>query len=377
MKFFTLPIFLAVFAVPGAFQTPAPTPPGDGTERIVTEEIVLNVSAFDRSGRSATSLQKEDLVIIEDERLHQANSVRRIPASVMIALDTGGEVRQKKNIITTRQVASRLVEMLSDESHISLMQFHDRVEFLAEWSQDRQFLLGAIRNRTNFGRRASFISAIDFAIRAFDDTPTQNRHLILITDGLDSVEDMQKRSDVLKHAWMSGVVVHVISYTQIEFDALKPQAKIWRKGEHKPRRMPDEVMEAIISSLPMPRAEAIAFVNRVYPPRLLSLITDTPMIGSRRSHLRKLTSSHTQLSALAEYTGGIILLPESANEMIDKAVSIANFINSQFLITYEPRRMLKDVREDEIRDIRVSSRNPEISVEGARRLVIFAEKDEK
>ncbi len=377
MKLPSILFFLVLFAIPGAFQVPVPTPPGERPERVITEEIILNIAAFDRAGNVAKGLQKEDLVIIEDERLHQANSVRRIPASVMIALDTGGEVRQKKNITTTRQVASRLVDTLSDESYISLVQFHDRVEFLAEWSQDRHVLSETVRNRTNFGRRASFISAIDFAIRAFDDSPTQNRHLILITDGLDSVEDMQKRSEALKQAWMSGVVIHVISYTQIEFDALKPQAKIWRKGEPKPRRMPDEVMEAIISSLPMPRAEAIAFVNRVYPPRLLSLITDVPMIGSRRSQLRRLTSSHTQLSALAEYTGGMILLPESSDEMIDKAASITNFINSQFLVTYEPRRMLKDVREDEIRDIRVSSRNPEISIEGARRLVIFAEKEEK
>jgi hypothetical protein len=87
---------LFLFAVSNA-QTPAPTPlQEDDTERVYTEEIKLNVSAVDRNGKFFAGVKKEDLVIMEDQRLHQASSLRRIPANVLVVLDTGGEMRRRK-----------------------------------------------------------------------------------------------------------------------------------------------------------------------------------------------------------------------------------------------------------------------------------------
>ena len=82
-------------------QTPTPTP--DDIVTVVTEEVKLNISAFDEAGKFVADVKKEDLVIMEDNRLHQANSIRRIPANVLIVLDTGGEMRRAKSIDQTRQ----------------------------------------------------------------------------------------------------------------------------------------------------------------------------------------------------------------------------------------------------------------------------------
>src|SRR5688572_30210275 len=97
---------LAVFFFPAAgvnAQTARPTPPAaEETEKVFTEEIKLNVLAFDEEGKFVSDVRKEDLVITENNILHQASSIRRIPANVLIVMDTGGEMRQIKSINQTR-----------------------------------------------------------------------------------------------------------------------------------------------------------------------------------------------------------------------------------------------------------------------------------
>lgn len=370
---FILWVAQSVFA-----QTPSPTPEIVGP--ILTEEIVVNVSAYNRDGSAAKNLGISDLVIVEGDRLRQAVTVTRKVPSVLIAMDTGGEIRQKKNINTTRQVAEALVTGLRDDASIALMHFYDRPEMITdEWSNDKDHLTRLIRSRTKFGRRATFTSGVEMAIKALSTAPTEDRHLIFITDGLDSVADREANAEMLERLWRAKFTVHVISYTQIEFETLKPQARIWREGENDPKRMPEEVRQMMIHSLPIKRLDAQAYMEQIYPRRLLSLVTDTPMIGSRRSQLRDLTSAHLQLSSMVLFTGGTIVLPDKLDEMTSQAAQIISAINAQFVVSFEPASPLAGVKEDEIRQIKITSRNSNITVDGRRHLIVFADikKDHK
>ena len=73
--------------------TPTPTHRDDEMLRVVTEEIKLNVLAFDENGNFFRDVKERDLVITENNVLHQPASVRRLPANVLIVMDTGGEMR--------------------------------------------------------------------------------------------------------------------------------------------------------------------------------------------------------------------------------------------------------------------------------------------
>ena len=53
-------------------------------------------------------------MITEDNILHQPSSVRRIPANVVIVMDTGGEMRQIKSLDQTRKTAKAVVGALRD-----------------------------------------------------------------------------------------------------------------------------------------------------------------------------------------------------------------------------------------------------------------------
>src|SRR5436305_14735510 len=87
-------VFVSALAVSSNSQViPLPTPTPDETVRVSTEEVKINVVAHDPNGRFVDDVRPQDLVITENNVLHQASSLRRIPANVVIVLDTGGQLR--------------------------------------------------------------------------------------------------------------------------------------------------------------------------------------------------------------------------------------------------------------------------------------------
>ncbi len=67
-------------------QTPTP----DEQIKIATEEVHLNVTAQTSSGRFVPTLTKDDLLIVEEGTPHTIESMKRVPANVLLLLDTGG-----------------------------------------------------------------------------------------------------------------------------------------------------------------------------------------------------------------------------------------------------------------------------------------------
>jgi hypothetical protein len=96
--------FCCVITAPAQSRRIAPTPtptPADEIEHIKTEEIKLNVLAFDERGAFFPDVTANDVVITENNIIHQPSSVRRIPANVLVVMDTGGELRAVKSLVHT------------------------------------------------------------------------------------------------------------------------------------------------------------------------------------------------------------------------------------------------------------------------------------
>ncbi len=139
-------------------QNPVQTPIPEETEKVLTEEIRLNVAAFDMKGQFVSDLKTEDLVIVEDGRLQQPSSARRVPASVLIVLDTGGEMRSILSV--TREAAKSLVKSLQSGVGISVFQFGDKVEMLSDWTTDKAQIFDVLDKKLTFGRRSVFNQGI-------------------------------------------------------------------------------------------------------------------------------------------------------------------------------------------------------------------------
>src|SRR5687768_6144335 len=112
--------------------------------RISTEEIQLSVAAFDSYGRLDPSVQRDDILLLEDGVPQEIRSARRIPANVILLLDTGGEINSAKRVAVTREVATSLVNSLAIEDQISVMQFNSKVELLVDWTSGPRSIIPAL-----------------------------------------------------------------------------------------------------------------------------------------------------------------------------------------------------------------------------------------
>lgn len=351
---FLFAMSLGVFGQSGRPQTSS-TPPADEVEQVKTEEIKLNVLAFNDNNEFAANLKAEDLVINEDGRLLQATSVRRIPANVLFLLDVGSEIAYAKRNKVTADTARSLVNSLQSEDSVAVIQYGDKVEVLSDWTRSREDLSRVLKeNKLGFGKRSAFVYAMNKAIEFFDKTPLENRHLILISDGVDSFNDASARSAVTKKLLSSDINVHVISYTQLQQNSIQELLKS--------KTTPTKI------NLP-PGAEAPhSKESQSFP--IYTINTDRAMIRKRREQAAQIKTSEAYLTTIAEDTNGEIFLPESTDEMIEKTSTLAKTIDSQYVVTYTPKRPLDEAPDGEIRLIEATSRRPGLLVQGKRKFIV-------
>lgn len=358
--------FLFIFSILSVFAnaqsgrvTPRPNVSDDDTEKVFTEEIKLNISAFDQEGKFFSGVQKEDLVINEDGVLHQASSVRRIPATVLIVLDTGGEDRQAKDFKTTRETAKSLIKSLLPDDTVALLEYNDGARILTEWTNDKTQLLTDLDKNLKFGKRSNFVDALNLAVKFFDKSNLENRHLVLITDGLDSSTDDVEKSKAIKNMLASDINVHVMSYTKMEQAVVQQRVKSIKGGGAQKKELP-------------PGADIpVQGQTKTYPVMTVNL--DFAIMRKIRERAENLANSEKALTKLSADTNGLLFLPESRPEMIEKADFLAKNIDSNYVVTYTPKRALSDVRVAEERNIEITSRRPGLDVLAKRKLIVRPE----
>ncbi len=351
---------ILVFAASALAQKPIPTPVDDDPpETVFVEEIKLNVSAFDRFGEFVPKVEKEDLVVIEDGRLHQPDSIRRIPASVLIVLDTGGEMRRVKTLNQTRMVAIKLVSSLTEEDSIAILEYADKPRILKEWTSDKTQVRQALENQLGFGVRSLFVDALKLATEFLQKSDNENRHLVLITDGTDSLDRTGQREEEMRRLMTTNINVHVLSYTGLEASAIVAKTKTAGVPAH-PNPLPSEVIEGL--------PEALRTVNKA--PKFGAINTDKKFLRVMKKREQDLVEGGKFLLELSENTSGMYILPDSTDEMIDKARLIANIIDSNYVVTYTPSRPLRESRDGEIRTVEVSSRRTGLNVAARRKIIV-------
>jgi hypothetical protein len=267
-------------------QKPVQTPIPEETEKVLSEEIRLNVAAFDMKGQFVSDLKTEDLVIVEDGRLQQASSARRVPGNVLIVLDTGGEMRS--NLSVTREAAKSLVKSMDSSDSISVFQFGDKVEMLSDWTTGKAQIFDILDKKLTFGRRSVFNQALNSAIKFFYKTQLENRHLVLITNGADSFNDSALRDSVKANLMASDINVHVISYTQLQKGSIVPRKSIFVEGEHKPRRMPEEVADTLPDYKGAGKKKMVSPRDMAKMPRLGGVTLDRERIKRANNDLSEL-----------------------------------------------------------------------------------------
>jgi VWFA-related protein len=344
--------------VPPATPTPTPVVKEDDTERVETEEIKLNVVAFNDDGDFVADVKESDLVITENNILHQPTSVRRLPANVLIVMDTGGEMRQVKSLDQTRRTARGIVGALKAGDSIAVLQYGDSAEIVIEWTTDKEQVSRAI-GKTKFGRRSVFVDALNLATDFLLKNPLENKHLVLITDGTDSAGNVAAKKEALQRLLSTEISVHVLSYTRMEAEDIAPRTKGISKTPPKPA-MPDEIKAQLPNG-----ARDVAL-----EPKSRTINLDRTLLRKLKARKTDLENSEKQLEALAENTNGTAIVPESLDEMVEKTAFVAKMIDASYVLTYVPKVPLSETGGPAERNIDVTSKRPGLQVQARRKLVV-------
>ncbi len=357
----------SVPASPATLPIPSPTPlssPQDNEDsiKVFTEEVRIPVFAYDDYGNSDRTIEPDDLLILEDGVPQTVRSVRHTPANVLLLLDTGGEGvgtgGVSKSTSLTREAALHVIAGLHKEDQLALIQFADHAETLQNWTTDRQALAAVLKWKLHSGKRARLAEAIAAAAQIFKDTPEGNRHVVLITDGVEtSGSNNISRADALKQLSAARTTVHVISYTEFVLQKQSDKTKAAMTNEEIRRR--DSIVAIANAGInPNP-------VGQSFPSSASGgggggsgrgFTFDPAMKRLRKAYEADVRRSQQWLTNLASETGGRIWLPLTAQEMLDEGGKVAHDIGAQYVVTYKPKRPFVSARAGEYRRLEIAPR---------------------
>ena len=333
--------------------TPRPSPhqslPEDQEPiKVFTEEVRLPIVAFDDFGYFDPTLELDDVLVIEDGVQQQVRSIRHIPASVLLVLDVDSQITIGKRTETTRDIAIRLLSRLSKGDEVAVLQFGNGAKVLQNWTTETGPIPEILKTKLYAGKRGRLSEAIIAAAEMLKDKPAGSRHVVLITDGVETPGGKVAYSDAVKRLIAAQATVHVISYTGLVRDAIARRYKegVVKIGDGKQRDL----------ALGAPDPTMPTGINRTPSFRILTIDTDRAMRRWYKKYAEGTKTNEQRLVSLTEETGGQLLLPETAEDLLKQADLVARDIGAQYVVTYTPKRALASANAGEYRRIEVAPR---------------------
>src|SRR5215211_6922278 len=315
-----------------ATPKPSPTPEKDQEPvKVFTEEVRLPVVAFDSYGHYDPTLELDDILVLEDGVIQQLRSVRHVPANVLFVLDTGGESSglggMSKSTSLTRQVASQLVTRLQEGVSIAVMQSGNSAEMLQPWTTDKSAVLRTLKTKLISTKRSRISEAIANAGVQVKDRPEGSRHIVMITDGVDTPGGKVNREEAIPKLIAARATVHIISYTEF----------VKQKNDKQP--------SSIVAGQRPPSSDPITATDPTLPPGTtrspsysVRLTFDPAMKRMRKAYEAEVKKSEQALKNVADETGGRMMLPINSQEMLAQASEVARAIGAEYVVTYRPKR---------------------------------------
>jgi von Willebrand factor type A domain. len=366
---------LIVFVAAISAQTATPTPAAaEETIRVATEEVNLTVHAQGAIPGVAPKLRIDDISVFEDGNRQTITSMRNTPASVLVLVDTGAALTFVKSSQTAKLTTKLIVGSLPEGTAVAVAQYNDRTEKIADWTDDRDDAFARIDSSVYVGRRSMLTKAFGAASAMFISRPVENRHLILITDGLDGAKAVDRAAVELRGLAAANIVLHVVSLAGIEQAGAEESGKVikFNTKPSKPR-IPPVIFEEMIRNIPAPpqlKEEVKGFL-RAQNEGMRFLVIDLDlarkrMLNGRRDEWKR---AEEQLTLVATETGGSVSASGNLEELWTGAAEIARSIGMHYAVTYMPTVSFND--DKKARTIEVKSAIESIRVR-TRKTVVHA-----
>jgi len=351
-------------AKPQPTPSPSPTPIEQDQEsvRVFTEEVRLPILALDAYGHYDPTVEPDDVLVLEDGVIQQVRSLRHLPANVLFLLDTGGELSGvgglSKSTYLTREVAANLMNRLPEGTWLSVLQANDKAEVIQPWSRDKAATLKVLKNKLNATKRSRISDAFVAAALQLKDRPEGSRHVVMITDGVDSPGTKTSRTDAVKQLMTARATIHIISYTEYV------RQKSPTKNSTVARQLPNSSDPIRMSDPTLPPSATRS------PTFGVGIRFDPAMRRQRKAYEAEVKKSQQVLANIADETGGDLKLPKSSEEMLAQSNEVARAIGAEYVVTYRPKRPLAEASPGEYRRVQVQSRKVGLTLQARRGYVV-------
>jgi VWFA-related protein len=350
----------------GVRPRPTPKPDEEETESIYTEEVRIPVFAFDEKGNFDAALAVDDVLVVEDDVPQQVKSVRRTPASVVLLLGTGWDLDPALRANMTRDVALSVIRNLREGDGLAVVQFNGKVDTLQGWTGDKLEAVRAVRSKLVSGEGSNLSRGIRRAVELLAERPVGNRHLVIVSDGIDMASS-KEYDDATRRLVAAQTTLHVISYAEVAREQNK--RPWWKAPPEAPGATQSRADQATVGIDPTrPPGMRGPGIN---PHDVNSGVTFDPALRRRRKEAeREMQRGQARLKTLTEETGGRLRQPDSEEGLSVEAAAAAREIDSQYVVTYSPKRPLRKASATEYRRIHVGARRQGLTLRARRGYVV-------
>jgi Ca-activated chloride channel homolog len=265
----------------------------EGTIKIDTELVMLDVTVIDQNDNPIFNLKKEDFSVYEDKIKQQVENVIRqeLPISLGLVIDTSGSMRSK--IQTVSDAAVMLVKQMRYDDEAFVAPFKAEPELAQDFTTDKRELEDAIGELYTRGGTALLDAIIATADYAHEKGKRRRKALVVFSDGLDR-NSAVKEKEVIEAIKENEVQVYLVGFIDEETEAKNLSGKAAAK------------------------------------------------------------QAKELLMRIAEDSGGRAYFPKDINEIPTVAAQISKDLRSQYLVSYYPSN---DKRDGAFRTIRVAVSN--------------------
>ena len=200
-------------------QPEAKAPDGEDvpfTLSVAVEEILLNVSVEDQSGRQITDLTKEDFQILQDGVPQEIKYFghENVPISVVLLVDVSGSM-EGSPLIEAKVAALAFLNESRPNDAVSLVAFNDKVEVVRPFTTDMLKVRTGVHSLACRGGTALY-DALSKAVDLMQSAPHPRHVIALLSDGKDE-DSVVKFAAVDKRIQASDVVLFSIGeYAELD-----------------------------------------------------------------------------------------------------------------------------------------------------------------
>src|SRR5262245_10486790 len=189
----------------------------EGTIKLDTDLVLLDVSVVDQNNVGIFDLKKDDFAIFEDKIKQNVEDVTReeVPVSFGIVIDTSGSMRSKLQTVT--DASASLIKQMRSDDEAFISQFTAEPELVQDLTSDRRELEEGLSQLFTSGGTSLLDAIIATADYAQEKGKRRRKALVVISDGLEK-NSAFKEKEVMDAIKEDEVQVYLVGFIDEEMD---------------------------------------------------------------------------------------------------------------------------------------------------------------